>query len=302
MKKDKLWIRIVILISIILLINLGTYSFYLKPKFTNLREKKEEYNKKEDKIKQLENKNKMLIRLSKENENLQGNNALLNRLTADSVDTATLAYDFYRSCKNFNIFGDVVEFELLTKDKISKKNSEKSKNQFVTNDIIRLNIKLKVRGHRENIEEYIKNIKLITKRDLSVEKIKLYCEQKDEKVDEIEEYILNGENKKNIDKDIKDNDKDIKDNDKDIKDNDKDIKDNDKDIKDNKKYISVFKIREEETVYDIDDDVNAEITFYHYIKNSHNVQEYYKKNYHFFNKGIGFSSIGEMFKNKNGGN
>ncbi|WP_027626698.1 hypothetical protein [Clostridium lundense] len=298
MNKEKK-LKIFLVILIFLLINYVTYRCFFFSRYNNLLAQKEEFTQKEDKIKKLKLTEKKIKEIKKENEKLKKDIELMNKLTSNQIDTPQLIYDFYYSCIKYGINGEEMKFDLFTldnkyekdgKDEKQEKNKAEDKNKksvnsskekdnsseinYISDDIVRLSLTLKVSGNKYKIEKYINNLNGITERKLNVKSVRLFSKIEEESKREDELIINNNlENKE----DINFNNGGNKDK--------EDFEENNNSLK--KDSFILVK----------DEVISCEIVFYQYIRVS---EENYDsiKNYSFYNKKIGFRSIGDMFGSK----
>lgn len=181
MEKSNKGIVIFLIIVIALSLNYIVYQYIFLSKYNNLQVCKEEYIDKENELEELIKIKNNIKNVKNENEALKKSIEELDKLIAKEIDTPQLVYDFYKSCKDYGIDGEEVEFSLsqegfLEDEKETSEVKEKKvrkKEGELEEDIIRLEILLKVNGEKNNIEKYIKSLDKITKRKLNVKSIKL---------------------------------------------------------------------------------------------------------------------------------
>ncbi|MEW9096318.1 MAG: hypothetical protein AB2417_14665 [Clostridiaceae bacterium] len=224
MKNNNKGIIIFLIIIIALSVNYSIYKYIFVPKFSNLKSVEKEYNDKEKELEELVKIKENIHSARKENEVLKGQVKELDKLILKEINTQKLAYDFYKSCKDFNITGEEIKFSIEGSDKKEEEGSEKDResNSSVNNDekensedIIRLEIYLKISGKKIYIEKYINNLNKITEGKLNVKSINLSTDKTDNAEEEVtvtnEDYLqgeiefyqylkLNDEEKKNIKK------------------------------------------------------------------------------------------------------
>ncbi|WP_315119364.1 hypothetical protein [uncultured Clostridium sp.] len=192
MENSNKGIVIFLIIVIALSLNYMVYQYILQPKYNDLKVCKEEYIEREDELEELIKTKNNIKNVKNENEALKKSIEELDKLIAKEIDTPQLVYDFYKSCKDYGINGEEVEFSLSQegfledeKDTREVKENEVKENEVkekklkekegeLEEDIIRLEILLKVNGEKNNIEKYIKSLDKITKRKLNVKSIKLF--------------------------------------------------------------------------------------------------------------------------------
>lgn len=298
MNKEKK-LEIFLAILIFLLINYATYRYFFFSRYNNLLAQKEEFTQKWEKVKKLKLTEKKIEGIKKENEKLKKDIELMNKLTSNQIDTPQLIYDFYYSCIKYGINGEEMKFDLLPSDnkdeeqsanKIEEKNkkdgnSSKEKDNsseinYISDDIVRLSITLKVNGDKYKIEKYINNLNSITERKLNVKSVRLFSKTEEEK--EKEEFKRENELLNN---DGLDNKKDI---------NFNNNKENEEDIAPSKNNDS---LENDSFILVKDKIISCEIVFYQYIRvTGENYDSI--KNYAFYNKKIGFKSIADMFGSK----
>lgn len=113
----------------------------------------------------------------------------LSNLTVHAVNTPQLVYDFYTSCKEYNIKGEDLTFQLVNNTETTQiapnKNSttnnaitptpttDATKKTGQTSDLIKLTIDLKVSGYKNQVQQYIKNLSTFTNRKINVKSINL---------------------------------------------------------------------------------------------------------------------------------
>ncbi|MBU5485346.1 hypothetical protein KQI86_13465 [Clostridium sp. MSJ-11] len=224
MKNNNKGIIIFLIIIIALFVNYSIYQYVFVTKFSNLKSAEKEYNDKQKELEELIKIKGNIHSVRKENEALKGQVKELDKLILEKIDTAKLAYDFYKSCKDFKITGEEIKFSIEGSDKKEEEGSgEDGKTNDSTNndekensdDITRLEIYLKISGKKIDIEKYINNLDKITEGKLNVKSINLSTNKADDAKEEVtvanEDYLqgqiefyqylkLNDEEKENIKK------------------------------------------------------------------------------------------------------
>lgn len=174
MKKSNKGMITFLIIAIALSLNYLVYQYIFLPKYNDLKAIKTEYTNKENKLEELVIIKTNIEKVKSENQVLKKSIEEIDKLIATEIDTPQLVYDFYESCKKYSIQGEEVKFFLGSKE--SSKDGEEVEKKEEENEkenIVRLEILLKVNGEKNNIENYIRNLDKITKRRLNVNNIRL---------------------------------------------------------------------------------------------------------------------------------
>lgn len=189
-----------LIIIIFLSVNYAVYNLYFSNKINQINQQKSTYFQVLDKINKIEESEKKLEKLISDNEKLKSNSETLDSMAPKQIDTPQLVYDFYTSCAQYNIKGEELDFDLGEKDDQEKtaedKKDQGDKKEDKQSNFQKLTIDLKVSGNRNDIEQYIRNLQGITKRQLNIKSIKiLTSEAKDKDAKEQEGIDNNSSNK-----------------------------------------------------------------------------------------------------------
>lgn len=172
-KNQKEYIAFIILVTVIL--NYAFYNFCLGPDLRTLNEKKISYNNTKQTLDKIEAQSKNLNSLNKE---LQKMKAQISSIDAEipknNINTPQLVYDFYNSCKKYNLDGSLIKFQLDNKSASTSGSGSTSGNSAnLPVGLERLTFELKASGNKSDAESFIRNLSNITSRTIAVESISL---------------------------------------------------------------------------------------------------------------------------------
>lgn len=305
-----------ILIAIIFIgINYGIYTYFVSKQMESVAAFKNDYITKEEKISEMEVKKALIAERKKEIEKLKKQTADFNKKAPVKVNTPELIYDFYIACKEYEVTGDSISFQLIEGD------TENKSSQVDNYSVYTLTINLKVIGNKNNMEKFIKNLNDITTRKLNVKSITLASLVNEDKEKElIDKRTIDNETIESSNEVIGQNITDIftktsLQNEKSYniqllgskiyadgavkKDNPLDDlgDDNVNNHSNNQGGSDGLVIPNLENNTFLPDQISAEIIFYQYIEKTDNSKGVISKDYDFYDsKKEGFNSIADMFK------
>jgi len=145
-------------------VNYWVFSLYIKPGYEMLKKEQAAYENLEKKLERLTLAESRLQEIKRERETLEEKVSAMGEVFPDEMNTPLLAMEFYDSCKKYEVTGESLSFSTQ---------SEKTEN---LSGLTALPIILKIRGKKQRVEEYLKNLDDISGRKLSVERITIYTE------------------------------------------------------------------------------------------------------------------------------
>ncbi|WP_411682448.1 hypothetical protein [Clostridium thailandense] len=276
-----------ILISILFVgVNYVIYTYFIKNELNSVNQARNKYMTQKQKLSDIKAKKQTIDTKKKELEKLKQKTANFDNMVPVKIDTPQLIYDFYNGCKLYGVTGQNISFQLLGNNNSSNNpnvssNSNGNNNVNSSNNINRqdtqnnqkfysLTIDLKITGDKGNVESFIKNLGVITKRMLNIKSIS---------ISSIEDNISsmgsnnqgNTQNSNNIQNQLSINNANL--------------------TETGKKQSNTSQKN------NLVNQLSAEIIFYQYIQDDKGSQENIPNNYEFYDsQKEGFSSIADMFK------
>ncbi|MFT8315611.1 MAG: hypothetical protein ABF633_15380 [Clostridium sp.] len=201
---DKNKKEILILIIIIFVgVNYALYQLFMLPQLNKVEDEKKIYEQNEKKLSDSYQKKSILDKMKKDNEQMKEKIAELDNLTVKDANTPQLVYDFYTACKKYGIKGDSVNFAVdnsiqtnsnnqksnnsqinsgqSNTSGLAKGNSDNSSQQSSNSNntassslnvkagvITRIKIALKVKGNKDKVDNFLRNLSTITSLRLTV--------------------------------------------------------------------------------------------------------------------------------------
>lgn len=193
-KKKKDIILLIVLTAF--LVNYIIYYYIVDNRLYSLRQKQNKYIELEEKINNLVQLSNKEQQLKKEIDLLSEQTRSIEKNIPYNIDTPQLLYDFYNYCKNHNVKGDNIEFQLDNTQNNTESNenitnslaintSNQNSNLTVNNvshnnktesnklEIKKLNIILRVYSPRNQLDEFLKDLDKVTQRKLNISSIKI---------------------------------------------------------------------------------------------------------------------------------
>jgi type IV pilus assembly protein PilO len=190
---------LMILIAILFLgMNYGIYTYFITKQLDNVKVAQNRYLVEKQKLDNIKAKKQSIDDKEKVLQKLKQETANFDNIVSNQINTPQLIYDFYNGCKSFGVTGENVSFQLLnnvnnsdnktsnntnTANNTNGTNSNKNTNTNNSNISINntdkannqnfysLTINLNITGDKGNVENFIKNLGVITKRKLNVKSI-----------------------------------------------------------------------------------------------------------------------------------
>ncbi|MBC2579951.1 hypothetical protein [Clostridium sp. DJ247] len=183
-KKDLMILIVIIFIGI----NYVIYTYFITSQLDNIKTQKNKYLAQKQKLNDIKLKKQSIDKKKKDLEKLKKETADFDNVVPTEINTPQLIYDFYTGCKLFGIVGQNLTFQLLDNNTDPNKspntnssannntntnntNSTDNKSKQPSGKFYTLTVNLKVLGDKENVENFIKNLGVITKRKLNVKNI-----------------------------------------------------------------------------------------------------------------------------------